>query len=52
MKFCDENNFNGNAYYLNPCIYLLIYLEYMPNVLNPGNSANILRIKELALDEE
>ena len=52
MKFWDENNFNGIAYYLNPCIYLLIYFEYIPNVLNPGNKANILSIKELALDDE
>lgn len=52
MKFCDENNFNGNAYYLNPCIYLLIYFEYIPKVLKPGNNANMLSINELALDEE
>jgi len=52
MKFMFENIFKGNAYYRSPCIYLLIYLEYMPNVLNPGNKANILSIKELALDDE
>jgi hypothetical protein len=33
-------------------MYLLIYLEYIPKVLKPGNRVRRLRINELALDEE
>jgi hypothetical protein len=47
-----ENIFKGNAYYRSPCIYLLIYFEYIPKVLNPGKRVSILKINELALEEE
>jgi hypothetical protein len=47
-----ENIFKGKAYYLNPCMYLLIYFEYIPKVLRPGNNVSKLKIKELALDDE
>lgn len=52
IKLSFENNFNGNEYYLKPCMYLLISLEYIPNVHNPGNNVNKLNINELALDDE
>jgi len=33
-------------------MYLLIYLEYMPNVFKPGNNEIKDMMKELALEEE
>lgn len=52
MKFYEENIRSGRSYYLKACIYLLIDLENIPNVLIPGNSDKSERMKELAEEEE